>query len=169
MGEHFVAQLAALGFDARFAPLPAAIGRAGHVVAEHKGTKGKRVLLIGHLDTVFPGGEFRREGDIAHGAGVADMKGGDVVIIAALRALAATGALADAQIIVVMTGDEEAAGRPHEVSRRDLWDAAAAQRPRAGLRIRDWPDGHRGAPRQHFMGADGAGRDRALLRGSSPR
>src|SRR6478736_2358645 len=125
LGEHFAAQLAALGFDARFVPLPEATARAGHLVAEHKGTKGRRVLLIGHLDTVFPGGEFRREGDIAHGSGVADMKGGDVVIIMALRALAATGALQDTQITVVMTGDEEAAGKPQEISRRDLWAAAA--------------------------------------------
>jgi glutamate carboxypeptidase len=124
LGEHFAAQFTALGFDARFAPLPESIGRAGHLLAEHKGTRGKRLLLIGHLDTVFPGGQFRREGDVAHGSGVADMKGGDVVIVTALRALAATGALVDTQIIVVMTGDEEAAGRPHEVSRRDLWEAA---------------------------------------------
>jgi len=125
LGEHFVAQLTELGFEARFVPLPASTGRAGHLVAERKGTKGKRVLLIGHLDTVFPGGEFRREGNIAHGSGVADMKGGDVVLIHALRALAAAGALEGAQIIVVMSGDEESAGRPVEVSRKDLWDAAA--------------------------------------------
>jgi glutamate carboxypeptidase len=125
LGEHFAGQLAALGFDARFVPLPESTARAGHLVAERKGAQGRRVLLIGHLDTVFPGGEFRREGDIAHGSGVADMKGGDVVIIMALRALAAMGALENTQINVVMTGDEEASGKPLEVSRRDLWDAAA--------------------------------------------
>jgi glutamate carboxypeptidase len=92
-------------------------------VAEHKGTKGKRILLLGHLDTVFPGANFRREGDIVHGAGVADMKGGDVVIIHALRALQAAGQLADARIIVVMTGDEEAPGDPLTVSRKDLFEA----------------------------------------------
>jgi glutamate carboxypeptidase len=125
MGEHFAAQLAALGFEARFIPLPASTGRAGHLVAERKGTRGRRVLLLGHLDTVFPGANYRREGDIVHGAGVADMKGGDVVIIHALRALQAAGALDGAQITVVMTGDEEAAGKPVEVSRKDLFDAAA--------------------------------------------
>ncbi|MBI2497729.1 MAG: M20/M25/M40 family metallo-hydrolase [Opitutae bacterium] len=124
MGEHFARQLTALGFESRFVGLPASTGRAGHLVAERRGTRGKRVLLIGHLDTVYPGGEFRREGDIAHGSGVSDMKGGDVVIIAALRALHAAGALEETQIIVVMTGDEEAAGRPLEVSRRDLLEAA---------------------------------------------
>jgi glutamate carboxypeptidase len=124
MGEHFARQLAELGFESRFVGLPAATGRAGHLVAEHKGTKGRRVLLIGHLDTVYPGANWRREGDTVHGAGVADMKGGDVVIIAALRALHAAGALEDTQIIVVMTGDEESVGSPVEVTRRDLFDAA---------------------------------------------
>lgn len=124
LGEHFAAQLTELGFASRFVELPASTGRAGHLVAEHKGTKGKRVLLIGHLDTVYPGGDFRREGDIVLGSGVNDMKGGDVVLIAALRALHAAGALADTQIIVVMTGDEEAVGHPQEVARRDLFEAA---------------------------------------------
>jgi glutamate carboxypeptidase len=124
LGNLFREQLAALGFDARFVELPASTGRAGHLVAEHRGTKGKRLLLIGHLDTVFPGANFRREGDAVHGAGVADMKGGDVVIIHALRALQAAGALADAQITVIMTGDEEAPGDPLEVVRRELLDAA---------------------------------------------
>lgn len=124
LGEHFAAQLAELGFASRFVQLPASTGRAGHLVAERKGTKGKRILLIGHLDTVYPGGDFRREGDIVHGSGVADMKGGDIVMIAALRALHAAGTLADTQIIVVMTGDEEAVGHPQEIARRDLFEAA---------------------------------------------
>ncbi len=124
MGDVFGRQLTALGFESRFIALPASTGRAGHLVAEHRGTKGKRLLLIGHLDTVFPGANYRREGDIARGAGVADMKGGDVVLIHALRALQEAGALADTQLIVVMTGDEEAPGEPLEIARRDLLDAA---------------------------------------------
>ncbi len=124
VGELFRGQLAALGFDSRFVPLPVATGRAGHLVAEHRGTMGKRVLLIGHLDTVFPGANFKRDGDQVSGAGVADMKGGDVVLIHALRALHRAGLLADTQIIVVMSGDEELPGSPLAVSRRDLLDAA---------------------------------------------
>ena len=124
MGELFASQLAALGFDSRFVPLPAATGRAGHLVAEHRGTKGKRVLLIGHLDTVYPGANFKRVGDEVAGSGVADMKGGDLVMIHALRALHRAGLLADTQVIVVMDGDEEAVGSPSEVCRRDLREAA---------------------------------------------
>ena len=124
MGEVFCRQLTELGFESRFVELPASTGRAGHLVAEHRGTMGKRVLLIGHLDTVYPGANYRREGDIVHGSGTGDMKGGDVVLIHALRALQDAGALADTQIIVVMTGDEEAPGNPIEVVRRDLLEAA---------------------------------------------
>ena len=125
LGESFARDFSALGFDARFAPLPASTGRAGHLIAEHRGTKGKRVLLIGHLDTVFPGANYRREGDTAHGSGVADMKGGDIVLLHALQALASIGALENTQIIVVFSGDEEAPGKPLADSRRELLEAAA--------------------------------------------
>ena len=124
MGELFAAQLSELGFESRFVPLPASTGRAGHLVAEHRGTKGKRLLLIGHLDTVYPGANFKRDGDDVAGAGVADMKGGDLVMIHALRALQRAGLLADTQIIVIMDGDEEAVGNPSELCRRELREAA---------------------------------------------
>lgn len=125
LAEMFAAQLRELGFDARFVEMPASTGRAGHLVAEHRGTKGKRILLIGHLDTVYPGANYRREGPVAHGAGTGDMKGGDIVILHALRALHDAGELADARIIVVMTGDEEAPGHPLALVRKDLVEAAA--------------------------------------------
>jgi len=125
LGEFFQAKFAALGFDSRFIPLPPETGRAGHFVADRNGTHGQRVLLIGHLDTVYPGGTWRREGNIAHGSGVADMKGGDLVILQALRALAAAGVLDGTRITVVMSGDEEAAGNPLSITRRDLHEAAA--------------------------------------------
>ena len=124
MADVFNAQLSALGLDTKFIESPAPNGRTGHLVAEHRGTKGQRLLLIGHLDTVLPGGNVRRDGDQAFGSGTSDIKGGDLVIIYALRALHTVGALADTQIIVVMTGDEEAVGRPVEVARQALFDAA---------------------------------------------
>jgi glutamate carboxypeptidase len=126
VGELFASELTALGFSVRWATMPETMRRAGHLVAERRGTKGARLLLIGHLDTVFEGEgqRFIREDTIAHGAGTSDMKGGDVAMIAALRALNATGALEGSQIIVVMTGDEESAGSPLELARKDLIDAA---------------------------------------------
>jgi len=124
LADVFGAQLSALGLTYRFAALPASTGRSGHLVAEHRGTKGKRVLLIGHLDTVLPGGKFERSGDRALGSGANDIKGGDLIIIYALRALHTAGALADTQIIVVMTGDEEAVGKPAELARQELFAAA---------------------------------------------
>jgi glutamate carboxypeptidase len=121
----------ALGFDVRWVPLPPETGRAGHLIAERRSTRagaGKSLLLIGHLDTVFEPGSpfqrFERDGDTAHGPGVADMKGGNAVIVLALRAMDAAGALDGTNIIVVLTGDEEAPGRPLEVTRRDLREAA---------------------------------------------
>src|SRR5918993_255645 len=102
--------------------------RAGHLVAEHPG-KGRRMLLIGHLDTVFerdsPFQSFQRiDEKTAQGPGIIDMKGGDVIIIAALKALKTAGLLDDMNIIVVMTGDEEDAGAPQAAARAALIDAA---------------------------------------------
>jgi glutamate carboxypeptidase len=117
-----------LGFEVRWVELPPETGRSGHLIAERRGDRGKRLLLIGHLDTVFeedhPFQRFERDGDFARGPGVIDMKGGNAVIVLALAALHHAGALEGTTVTVVLTGDEEAPGRPLEVSRRDLWDAA---------------------------------------------
>src|SRR3712207_4189951 len=102
------AELEPLGFAVRWVPMAQA-GRAGHIVATHKGSgRGRRMLLIGHLDTVFePDSPFqrfaRREGDIAEGPGIGDDKGGMVVMVAALRAMRSAGTLADADIEIVLT------------------------------------------------------------------
>lgn len=125
MAELHGAQLRALGFTVRYAEQPPEMKRGGHLIAERSGTKGKRVLMIGHLDTVLPGGNGRREGDQFHGAGSADMKGGNLIAIHALRALHAAGALDDTQITVIFTGDEEAPGDPVTESRRELHALAA--------------------------------------------
>jgi len=127
VGAVFRAELDALGFATRWID-GAAFGRAGHLVAERDGS-GPRLLLIGHLDTVFePDSPFQRftmlDDSTARGPGVIDMKGGDVVIVEALRALAAAGALDGMSVRVVMTGDEELTGRPIQVSRAALIEAA---------------------------------------------
>jgi glutamate carboxypeptidase len=102
--------------------------RGGHLLADHPGP-GPRILLIGHLDTVFePDSPFQKFERVstseAKGPGITDMKGGDVVMIQALRALHATGLLKPMNIVVVLTGDEEAAGRPLALSRAALVKAA---------------------------------------------
>jgi glutamate carboxypeptidase len=105
------------------------VNRSGHLFAETSGNKGKKLLLIGHLDTVFeensPFQEFKMVNDsIAHAPGGNDMKGGNVIILYALKALKENGLLNDAQIIAAFTGDEEASGKPISISREHLVDAA---------------------------------------------
>ncbi len=128
VGEILQQELKGVGFEVKWVPMDQ-VARAGHIVATHKGSgRGKRMLLIGHFDTVFePDSPFQtyvRRGDIAEGPGVNDMKGGLVVMIAALRAMRAAGTLKDADIVIVLTGDEERAGLPISVSRADLIAAA---------------------------------------------
>ena len=129
VGQIFQARLDALGFDTRWVD-GKPFGRAGHLVGYHigKGT-GKTLLLIGHLDTVFeltsPFQKFTMVNDsTATGPGASDMKGGDVMIIYSLEALKQAGVLKNMNIIVVMTGDEELSGRPLELARKDLIEAA---------------------------------------------
>ena len=114
----------ALGFTVRWLPMEYT-GRAGHLVATHVGKRGaKRLLLIGHLDTVFepdsPFQTYARNGDHATGPGVADNKGGVVAMLAALRAMAAAGTLKGANVVAYLTGDEEDAGDPQDKARADL-------------------------------------------------
>jgi glutamate carboxypeptidase len=126
VGAFFEREFGALGFATRWVEMPPEMQRAGHLFAERLAGAGPTILLIGHLDTVFepdsPFQSFRREGSIAHGPGTEDMKGGDLVILHALRALAAAGAL-DGRYIVALTGDEEEPGEPLELARRDLLEA----------------------------------------------
>ncbi len=124
VGEMLRAELEPLGFQVQWIDMRAA-GRAGHIVATHKGNgRGKRLLLIGHLDTVFepdsPFQRWERRGNDGIGPGAEDDKGGMAVMIAALRSMQAAGTLKDADIEVVLTGDEEDSGSPIEIARRDL-------------------------------------------------
>lgn len=127
VGDVFRAEFDTLGFTTRWVD-GAPFDRTGHLVAEQRGS-GPRLLLIGHLDTVFePDSPFQRfeaiNDSTARGPGVVDMKGGDVVIVYALKALHAAGVLDGMNITVVMTGDEERSGRPLDLARQALIDAA---------------------------------------------
>ncbi len=129
VGEVFAREFAKAGFTSEWVSLPDSLKRAGHLVATRKGKKGKKLFIIGHLDTVFePDMAFspytRLNDSTATGQGANDMKGGDVVVIAALQALQSAGLLNDTQIIVYFTGDEEKSGQPTSVSRKDFIERA---------------------------------------------
>lgn len=124
VGQMLRSELEPLGFAVEWVDMKNA-NRSGHLVARHRGRgQGKRLLLIGHLDTVFesesPFQHWRRDGDTGYGPGSGDDKGGMAIIVAALRAMHASGTLRNANITVVLSGDEEDAGDPIAISRRDL-------------------------------------------------
>src|SRR5262249_23956824 len=149
VGKFLMPQFEALGFKACWVPMDQ-VQRTGTLVAEHPcpnaGKCGKRVLLIGHMDTVFEkaspfqhfamlgtsgdpdtaggGDSEKKAGNWASGPGTDDMKGGLVVMTSALKALKSSGALDHADIKIVLSGDEEAAGHPLEFARRDMIEAA---------------------------------------------
>lgn len=130
VGEVLAEPLQALGFAIEWVELPPEMQRGPHLVARREAARddAPHVLMIGHLDTVFepdsPFQDFARDGDVVHGPGALDMKGGDVAILLALQGLADAGALDDVTVTVFYTGEEEAPGKPLEVSRRELRRAA---------------------------------------------
>lgn len=133
VGQMAAAELEPLGFQVRWIDM-AETGRAGHLIATHPG-RGRNVLLIGHLDTVFePSSPFQsfmrttgEQGEpLATGPGVLDNKAGVVTLIGALRAMQAAGTLQDSNVTVVLTGDEERPGMPLSLARRDLIAAGEA-------------------------------------------
>ena len=154
VGAIFAREFENANFKTKWIPMPDSLRRAGHLVASigfnhaagdqnkttdqnkknqksdlAKTNKGKKLFLIGHLDTVFepdmPANPFTMLNDsTATGQGVNDMKGGDVVMVIALQALQAQGLLKDANIIAYLTGDEEHAGNPREASRGDFIETA---------------------------------------------
>lgn len=129
VGMVFRQEFESLGFNTRWVD-GTSFNRSGHLIATHVGnTNGKKLLLIGHLDTVFePSSPFQNykmlNDSVMHGPGVADMKGGNVIIILALQALKEAGILEKMHIEVVFSGDEERMGSPSELARKDLTEAA---------------------------------------------
>ncbi|MCK5040981.1 MAG: M20/M25/M40 family metallo-hydrolase [Sphingomonadales bacterium] len=157
VGQEFRQKFDEIGFETSWVEMPTEMNRAGHLVARHSGYTGSgfqmmqntdrdevrsgeqrdvtsfqkessKVLLLGHLDTVFPvDSEFQKfelDGHMAKGPGIADMKAGNVVILYALKALSDAGLLDDASIDVMFTGDEESAGSPFSLSRGPMVDLA---------------------------------------------
>ena len=128
VGDMLMPKFEALGMETKWVD-GSSFNRAGHLVAKIEGGKGKKILMIGHLDTVFepdsPNQEWIPQGDnMVKGPGIADMKGGDVIILQSLTALHQAGILKDMNIWVVMTGDEELSGDPLSESKKALIEAA---------------------------------------------
>ena len=156
VGSLFAPGFAALGFDTTWID-GAAWGRAGHLVARRaaRGSGAPRVLLIGHLDTVFerdsPFQRWEAVGDTAaRGPGTIDMKGGIVILQLALGALKDAGLLDRLAVEVFLAGDEEKPGTPLALARRDLYAAA----DRADLAL-GFEDGD-GDPRHAVVARRGA-------------
>ncbi|WP_221392492.1 M20/M25/M40 family metallo-hydrolase [Dyadobacter sp. NIV53] len=128
VGALYKKMLEDIGFTTTWVDMPESMNRGGHLIAEIKGTKGKKLMLIGHMDTVFeadsPFQKWEQKDSIAVGPGSCDMKGGNIVMIYALRAMKEANMLKDRQIVVVLHGDEESAGAPIEISRKDIIDIA---------------------------------------------
>jgi glutamate carboxypeptidase len=136
VGDVFRQEFTALGFTTTWVD-GTSFRRAGHLIANHPGP-GPRIILVGHLDTVFekdsPFQTFKRIDDkTATGPGIIDMKGGDVIIVSALKALKAEGLLDRLNVVVVMTGDEEEAGDPRAAARAALVQAAAGAKYALGF------------------------------------
>ena len=128
VGRVFEREFQKIGFQTEWIELPAEVNRAGHFVATRKGTKGKKLFLIGHLDTVFekdmPFSPFTYLNDsTATGQGANDMKGGDVLVLASLKALHQLVLLNDRTITVYFNGDEESSGNA-DISRKDFIERA---------------------------------------------
>ena len=121
----------ALGFKTEWVD-GSEFNRAGHLVATYESSThptGTKLLLIGHLDTVFAKDDnfqSAKEINSEHiaGPGISDMKGGNVIMLAAIKSLKAQNMLQRLNIKVVLTGDEESSGRPLAKSKKALVDAA---------------------------------------------
>jgi glutamate carboxypeptidase len=126
VGRVMQRELDSVGLATEWIDMPADVNRAGHLFGRKDG-EGKRILLIGHLDTVFEADDafqgFKRDGDKGSGPGVDDMKSGNIVIVYALKALQEIGALESIAVVVAYTGDEEKSGSPLSISRKDLIEA----------------------------------------------
>lgn len=101
-------KLQEMKFDVEYLDYP---GACTHLLAHKKGTGDKEVMIIGHMDTLFPVGTatarpFTIRDDKAYGPGVLDMKGGITIALFALEALYESG-WNDKNVTILFAGDEE--------------------------------------------------------------
>ncbi len=110
MADYTAGRLGALG--ATVERLQPARGHGPMVKAVFEGTGSKRLMLIAHMDTVYPAGilarePFRRDGNKLYGPGIADDKGGIAVILHGMKILQDAGWRDYARVTVLLNGDEE--------------------------------------------------------------
>src|SRR5437588_1216051 len=104
-------ELVEAGADAvRLFDTPPRTGKT--VIARFEGTGTRKIMLLAHMDTVYPRGTlakrpFRIEGSRAYGPGVADEKGGVAVVVHALAVLKSLGFREYGMLTVLINGDEE--------------------------------------------------------------
>ena len=83
----------------------------GNLLECRVGTGSKQILMLGHMDTVFPVGTvakhpYSRQGDVLYGPGVLDMKSGVLMILEIMRHF--NGKLpADWSLVALLNCDEE--------------------------------------------------------------
>ena len=129
VGDAYMDKFGELGFKNQWIEMPKKMDRAGHMFSEKSfGEGGKKIMLIGHLDTVFPHDspfqKFERDGDTAKGPGITDMKDGNTVVLYALKALIDGGYVKKGSVRVFFTGDEESTGKPIAISRGKMIEIA---------------------------------------------
>jgi len=127
VGKILQKDLDKLGFNTYWVTYPKEVKRSGHLFAEMRGGKGKKITLVGHLDTVFekdhPFQKFLRQGNKAYGPGVDDNKSGIVSMLYVMKALDHIGKLKDMNLTLVFIGDEEKLGAHSSIVRKELIDA----------------------------------------------
>jgi len=133
VGEVFIQEFNKLGFNSTWIDMPEKMDRAGHMLSERRfGADGKKIMLMGHLDTVFPIDspfqKFERttelEGAKVKGPGITDMKDGNTIILFALKSLIDGGYINKGTVSVFFSGDEESSGKPISISRKEMIELA---------------------------------------------
>lgn len=125
VAERLVPELESVGLRVERDPVQG----AGPILRADNGTAGRPVMLLGHLDTVWPAGTLaerpaRIQGDRLFGPGSFDMKAGLVVAVYALRALAARGPLP--RVSVFFTPLEEVDCEPYRARMESAMKSSAA-------------------------------------------
>jgi glutamate carboxypeptidase len=125
LGRRLEQEILPLGLEVEHVP----VAGGGPVLCARSGAAGKPVMLLGHLDTVWPVGTLARrplrvEGDRLHGPGAFDMKAGIVILIFALRLLRQSGDLPP--VTVFLTPLEETGILPYQDRMEAEMKASAA-------------------------------------------